>query len=447
MSVQIEFSSEQEYALATMLSGKNVFLSGKAGSGKSSVIMEFQKNCKRQLVCLAPTGMAAMNIGGETIHRFFNLPIAVFNPNNIYFNISAKQAEILQSVEVILIDEVSMLRSDVFMMMDSILRLTNNCDSPFGGKQLIVVGDFCQLPPVVTDWKIKEFLDIAFGGIYAFNCLGWEWAQFESIFLNTVYRQSDPVYLNIVNAVRSGKKSDEDYLSILNKICLRPNRNPHAINLCCTRKSAAMINEIALNKLPDIGIICHAICIGDFPEESRPVSTTLIIKRNAKVMLLANKDGDYVNGDTGTVIDYTDGENPQVNVRLTNGKSVTISRSVWKNYEYVLEIDCNGKKQIVQKETGTYIQLPLASGYGITIHKSQGKTLEAAHIVLGTHGCFVPGQLYTALSRCRNLNELTIDRPVSEADIIVDEQVQDFYSKISRLCILDIECELEFDHS
>lgn len=432
MNDQIEFSSEQQYALETMLAGKNIFLSGKAGSGKSSVVMEFRKQCKRQLVCLAPTGMAAMNIGGETIHSFFNLPIAVFNPNKIYFNISAKQLELLQTVEVILIDEVSMLRSDVFMMIDSILRFANYCESPFGGKQLIVVGDFCQLPPVITDCKIQEFLDSTFGGIYAFNCWGWEWAQFENVFLNTVYRQCDPVYLNIVNAVRSGEKSDEDYLSILNKICNRSNQNPHAINLCCTRKSAAMINQVALNNLPDTGITCNAICTGYFPDKSRPVSSALIIKRNSKIMLMANKVGDYVNGDTGTVIDYTDGENPQVNVMLTNGKNVKVSRAVWKNYEYDLETDCNGKSQITQKETGTYIQLPLASGYGITIHKSQGKTLEAAHIVLGANGCFVPGQLYTALSRCKNLKELTIDRPVSEADIIVDDQVQDFYKKIQQ---------------
>ena len=450
----INFNRQQQDTLEVMLSGRNVFVTGRAGTGKSAIVHQFKRMCNRQLVCLAPTGMAAMNIGGDTIHGFCNFEVGVLTPANIFNNLNERQAEMLQAVEVILIDEISMVRSDCLMAMDGVLRQVNRMDLPFGGKQIIVVGDFCQLPPVVTDWQINDYLESELGGIFAFNTPAWRQAQFEIIYLNTIFRQTDPVYLNIVNSIRSreivycqevmlyerARRDDfainveDSHLRELNQLCYRPGQAPHpdAVYLCCTRRNAEIYNEIALSSLPDIGLACQATCLGCFPQEARPNNSNLVIKHGAKVMLLANRPGAYANGDIGTVVDYTGGSNPQVNVRLLNGITVTVCRTLWSYYIYDLEVDGNGKKHITQREAGRYIQLPLAPAYAQTIHKSQGRTLDAAHIVLGQRGCFAAGQLYTALTRCRDLNNLTLDRPVCESDVIVDDKVLTFYAGIEQ---------------
>ena len=319
---RIFLDDEQEYALNTMLNGRNVCLSGKAGTGKTTVIREFEKRCNREIVLLAPTGLAATNICGSTIHRFFGFPIGVLTLEKLQqMELSEQRIEMLRVVDTIVLDEVSMVRSDVFVAMDKILRYVNRTDLPFGGKQLILVGDFAQLPPVIGKEEIKEFLATEFGGSFCWQTKAWNAANFEKIFLTKIYRQNEQEFLNIVNAIRANtNQASSRALDSLNKNCYIGGtpRTQDAIRLCCTKREAQIINEQAIGKLPAPGVIYPAECIGNFPDDELPVSKMLLVKKGARMLVVANKPNDdgtyeYINGDFGTVEDCQSGSSPSGN--------------------------------------------------------------------------------------------------------------------------------------
>lgn len=429
---------EQERALELMLLGRNVFLTGAAGTGKSAVVREFQRRYKGRLACLAPTGLAARAIDGETVHRFFQ-----------FFNDATLEDSFIASgfyrkcrlVDAILIDEVSMLRADVFQAIDGKLRqATGLSHVPFGGKQIIVVGDFFQLGPVREDAGVEAFLLTRFSGVHAFNAEAWNDARFVIVSLNRVYRQRDQETMATLNAIRTGDLfcpsltrhdgSPSSYVDLLNAQCYRPDANdPRAITLCATRYVTGAINNQAVERLRSAMVVYRGDVDGEFPPEDLPTDNELTVKLGERVMVLANDpDGAYANGDIGVVVAMNEPRR-EVAVCLERGnRLVTVGRYRWGNLAYE---SCDGEQTLRRRPIGWFHQLPLAPAYAITIHKSQGQTFDAVRLELDVNGCFAPGQLYTALSRCVTLRSLYLNRPIQMRDCVVDPAVLEFERRSS----------------
>ena len=300
-------NEEQQQALNQMLSGRNIFLSGNAGSGKTTVIREFQRLSRKRLICLAPTGRAALNIGGMTIHRFFGFPATLLTRDNVGKDLSAHQLDLLQEAEVILIDEISMVRSDAFHFIEKLLRITAPdtsrsllenpcCYRPFGGRQIIVVGDFYQLAPVVKEQAVRYYLEKTHDGIYAFKTSAWQLAKFEYIFLHQVHRQEELSFLEILNSLRTGdtavndskstpRQELEKRLADLNHTCACSPFRPDAVTLCTTRSQVAKINATALQELTGPKRDYKACVTGNFPSEDYPVEAMLTLTEGLRVML------------------------------------------------------------------------------------------------------------------------------------------------------------------
>lgn len=451
-------SHDQQVALSTMLAGKNIFLSGFAGTGKSTVIQLFKERYQGNCAIVAPTGIAALNVGGQTIHSFFMLPPGLLNPESIEDIPWARKKEIIRQTSCIIIDEISMVRSDMLAAIDLRLRqcARGPCKrKPFGGKQIVACGDFFQLPPVVASQLEDDWLRENLGGEYAFETQVWKDACFETIVLKTPFRQSDPLFLKTLNNIRHGDASKrnvvvdgtaETAVEALNALCAVEKTMPKPpIRLCTTNREAQAVNNEARAKIDAEEFKFQAIVVGKFAEADYPTEAELVLKVGCRVMVLCNchkpKGGFwYVNGDCGFITDIkADGELSRVKVDLDNGNTAWISCHEWKNLKYKLEIDrLTGKKIIKQEEIGSFTQMPLRLAYATTIHKSQGMTLESVDIRLG-NGCFAHGQLYTALSRARSIAGLRLERKILEDDLILDQRVVDFYKQVdvNPLDILD----------
>lgn len=448
----MKLSSDQQVALDAMMSGKNVFLTGEAGTGKSTVLREFRSRCDRACVVLAPTGVAAINAGGATIHSFFMLRPGLMTPDTIEDIAHGKKRAIIRAAQTIIIDEISMVRSDVFAAIDIRLRgLTRggNASRPFGGKQMILVGDFFQLPPVVKTETEFDYLNKYLGGEYAFQTKLWSDAKFKCVFLKVVHRQrNDMRFLSILNNIRHGALDESNVageegekitaVEALNRYCRNKEHLPcEPICLCTTNREVHTLNTMARSRLKEKGSKFVAVVSGKFPEADYPTEFSLELAKGARVMLLCNKrfpegDFEFVNGDMGVVAAISDsGATPWVRIKLDrDGKEVSVACNEWKNYTYVIEEDkISGKKVLRQREIGKFVQVPIRLAYAITVHKSQGLSLDCVDLRLGS-GCFAHGQLYTALSRCRSLEGLRIDRTVMRDDLILDDAVVRFYKSI-----------------
>ena len=448
----MQLAQEQEAALQSMLSGANVFLTGEAGTGKSTIVKEFNRRSSKNCIFLAPTGIAAVNIGGSTIHSFLRFAPGPMSEESIESIGNKRQRELIRSVEVVIIDEISMVRSDLFWAVDYRLRQVSqgrNKKLPFGGKQVILVGDFYQLPPVVKSEEEERFIRNTYGGEFAFQTDIWERGGFQCFCLKTVHRQShDDLFLSILNHIRHNDLETRDLVDpetkelltvqeILNKYAdIRRPLDVTPVCLCTTNREANILNALANEKSDGVGRTFTAVIKGIFSSKDYPTPAKLELKTGTRVMTLINHRTpsgtlEFVNGDVGEVLGYmTLAGTEAVRIKLDNGKTVNISPNEWKNYQYVLTTDPkSGKEKVTQKEVGSYIQLPLKLAYAITIHKSQGMSVNSAMIKLG-NGCFAHGQLYTALSRCRSLKNLRIDRNICAEDIIINPAVIDFYRSI-----------------
>ena len=434
----VTLNDEQQNALNAMLSGKNCFLTGEAGTGKSTVLREFLRQTDKNAVVVAPTGIAAINVSGVTIHSFFQFPCTILKAGELEGIRSPKRKELIKNTDVVIIDEISMVRSDLFAAIDTRLRYLGDSNTPFGGKQVIATGDFFQLPPFAVTEAEKIYLDTVYSGIYAFQTHIWAQAGFNNLFLKTVHRQSsDPVFAKMLANIRKNDtrvninlpNCDEAMSAVeaLNTAAVRhPERETMA--LCTTKQDAFAIN---VSCAAEIDAPVHrfvAKITGEFKQALYPTVEVLDLKVGERVMTLANKyDGElvYCNGDMGTILSI---ENDTVTVLFDKDISAEIKPFVWSNFEYDL-ITENGKTKIAQREVGRFSQIPLRLAYATTIHKSQGLSLDSAHVVLG-NGCFAAGQLYTALSRVRTFEGLTLDREIKENDLYFAPEVVDFYEKI-----------------
>lgn len=419
--------------------GTHLFLTGKAGTGKTTFLHNLKKESPKRMVILAPTGIAAINAGGMTIHSFFQLPFAPFIPDtsfhamekgkgNSRYKLGKEKINILRSIDLLVIDEISMVRADLLDAIDDVLRRYKNQLKPFGGVQLLMIGDLQQLAPVVkeNEWALlKEYYDTP----YFFSSRALKQTEYYAIELKTVYRQSDKEFLSLLNAIRENKAGKEE-LERLNQRYI-PDFNPHKdegyIRLVTHNAQAQRINEHELERLSGQSFTFRATITDKFPEYNYPTDLVLELKRGAQVMFIKNDSGGehrYYNGMIGEVVNVTA---TSIEVRcLENGKIVNVSQEEWANARYVLD---ENTKEIREEVEGVFRQYPLKLAWAITIHKSQGLTFDKA--IIDASNSFAHGQTYVALSRCRTIEGLVLSAPLSRHAIISDNTV-DAFTKATR---------------
>jgi ATP-dependent exoDNAse (exonuclease V) alpha subunit len=422
---KIDLNPEFKKALRLMKnSKKNLFITGKAGSGKSTLLDYFRDHTNQKIVVLAPTGVAALNVRGQTIHSFFGFSPKI-TPKDAAKAVFFGNQELFQSLDALVIDEVSMVRADLLDCMDIYLQKILNNTKPFGGLKIIMIGDLYQLPPVVTG-EDRQYLQAEYSSPYFFDSKVMQNKQFalEIVELEKIYRQQDPEFIDLLNSIRNKEISDQQIAKLNQQVQKGAIKIQEGyIYLATTNKIVKAINTQKLQELDGELISSTATIEGEFQASHFPTDLELELKIGAQVMFLNNdQSGLWVNGTIGQVIDF-DGE--VVFVELENGQEVAVEPYTWKVYRSSFDPK---KKELKQEEIGSFRQLPIRLAWAITIHKSQGKTFEKAVIDFAT-GTFAHGQAYVALSRCRSLEGMILRRPLLRSHILTDWRVSNFLTR------------------
>ena len=408
---------------------QNYFITGKAGTGKSVLLQYFVSHTLKNTAVLAPTGVAAINVGGQTIHSFFGLDLDIqdVRDTETVAKITKRRRAIFENLDALVIDEISMVSADVMDMIDHKLRIARNKDLPFGGCQMIVFGDLYQLPPVVVGETAKQFMRDHYGTTFFFGAPGVKQGDFQTIELSHIYRQKDEHFINLLNSIRLGKRTD-DILADINMSCVETPSDDTFITLAATNAVADNINRARLAEIPEPEYNFDGRITGDLSANSLPTEMNLKLKVGALVMMTkndtnieANKKPRWANGTLAVVSELSP---DSIKVRIDNSE-YKINKTTWEKCQY----DYDEKSKTISKDiVGTFTQFPVKLAYAITIHKSQGQTYSAVKIDLA-RGAFAPGQVYVALSRCQSLNNLYLTRPLYARDIIVSPTVIDFMDK------------------
>lgn len=443
----IDFNKQFQKALEVMeKTSRNIFITGKAGTGKSTLLDYFRNHTKKKIVVLAPTGVSAINVRGQTIHSFFK-----FKPNvtlNSIRKIKGNNKNIYKELDAIVIDEASMVRSDLLDCIDKFLRLNAGKKKPFGGIQMIFIGDLYQLPPVVTG-KEKDFFNTYYRSPYFFDAMIMRELDMEFIELEKIYRQKDDDFIAILNAIRNNSITDKE-LDILNQRYnpeFIPDPDDFYIWLTSLNNAAEKINREHLSRISSPLITYHGAVSGDFSKDSLPTQIDLQVKNGAQVMLL-NNDPYYrwVNGSIGKIVDIVKqkDEDDVIVVELITGEVVDVMPYKWELFNYYFD---KNKNSIESEIVGTFIQYPIRLAWAVTIHKSQGKTFDRVVIDIG-RGTFASGQVYVALSRCTRLDGIVLKKPLEKRHIFMDWRVVKFLTQFQyRLSenICPLEKKAEYD--
>ena len=429
---------------------RSVFLTGKAGTGKSTFLRYICDTTEKKYVVLAPTGIAAVNVGGQTLHSFFKIPFKPLLPDdpdisNInrlrkMLRYTKEKVKLIRELDLIIIDEISMVRADIIDFVDRVLRVySGNMREPFGGKQLLLVGDIFQLEPVVTQ-DMRDILRRYYKNFFFFNARAFAQINLVAIELRKIYRQSDNNFVSLLDRVRINRATAAD-ISRLNQR-YNPNYqevggNNLAITLATRRDTVDSINDEHMQALKTPEQVYEGIIEKDFPESSLPTAKNLVLKVGAQVIFIRNdKEGRWYNGTIGKVTGLSSGT---VFVALESGEEMEVLPEIWENMRYTYN---EKEKKVEEIVLGTFLQIPIKPAWALTVHKSQGLTFN--HVVLDfVGGAFTGGQTYVALSRCTSLEGITLLKPLSERDIIVNMAVVDFSRQFNNRQIINEAMEQE----
>lgn len=412
---------------------RSLFLTGKAGTGKSTFLRYIAENTKKKHVVLAPTGIAAINAGGATLHSFFKLPFHPLLPNDTQYNArnirgtmkyNQEKRKLLQELELIIIDEISMVRADIIDFIDKILRIyCRNMREPFGGKQILLVGDIFQLEPVVKDEE-RQLLQPFYPNSFFFSAHVFREIQLVSIELKKVYRQTDEHFIHLLDKIRKSETTVSDIYTLNQRVGREIDTSGMSITLSTRRDTVDYINQQKLEELPDETVMFEGVVTGEFPENSLPTPKELELKCGAQILFIRNdKEHQWVNGTLGIIIGFDINEGREtIYVHTDDEEDVIVEREVWSNVKYSFN---EQEKKIEEHEIGTYTQFPLRLAWAITVHKSQGLTFKHVKIDF-TGGAFAGGQTYVALSRCTSLEGISLKEPLRRSDIFVRPEVVQF---------------------
>ena len=407
---------------------KNIFLTGKAGTGKTSFLNRLKGSIPKRMIVVAPTGVAAINAGGVTIHSFFQMPFGPVIPGQqqakqATFKFGKNKINIIKSLDLLVIDEISMVRSDLLDGIDEMLRRFRKNSAPFGGVQLLMIGDLQQLPPIVKDdeWRI---LKAYYPNMFFFNSIALRKSNYTSIELKQVFRQTDNSFISILNEIRENQLSEESLQKLQSRHFpnFQANEDDGYISLTTHNNRAKSINDDKLNQLSAVSQQYKAKVDGLFPEHSYPTESKLILKEGAQVMFVKNDSSPeklFYNGKIGKIIEI---DEEDIFVKCPGDTNpILVQAEEWQNVSYSINSE---SQEIEEKKMGSFKQLPLKLAWAITIHKSQGLTFERA--IIDANAAFAHGQVYVALSRCKTLEGMVLSTPISTQAIIQDRSVKEF---------------------
>ncbi|MEP0313055.1 MAG: AAA family ATPase [Hyphomonas sp.] len=391
----------------------NLFLTGRAGTGKTTMLRKFLAGAGEKAIVLAPTGVAAMNAGGQTIHSFFKFPPRLIEPTDIK---RLRSTRLVKAIDTMIIDEISMVRSDMLDAIDKSLKLNRASKRPFGGVRMILSGDLHQLPPVVSGQE-APILRERFGGSYFFNAPAFKDAEFSLLALKHVFRQAEPRFLALLGALRTGRVTPNDEAVLRGLVSTRSAVEASETHVVLTpnNANAYRINQARLEGLNTRSQRFEADVQGQFDEKAYPTEADLELKEGARVMLIKNDpEGRWVNGTLATVAGFS---GTRVMVEIED-HVYEIEPTAWEKYRYELDPET---KKVKREVVGTFKQMPLRLAYAVTIHKAQGLTLDKVFIDFDS-GMFAHGQAYVAFSRARSLEGLSISRELRPRDLVLDRE-------------------------